>query len=142
MKKIISSISATLVVVGLTACGGIGGSDGSSSSTNSQTKKVAERDYIMIFYHYPKDICESSLEQNLEFRGTDFIVFSETVDVNCETYGKSEGETCTTLDYASFSSDAKYTCVIGMNRTNSGYSKSIHNRLFLEDMQEAVIRTF
>ena len=100
MKNItLSLVTVVLLAIGLTACGSGGGSGGGgSSSTKSKIKELSKRDYIMIFYHYPKDICDSKLERNLEFGGEDFIVFSETGDVNCETYGRTEGETCSTAD--------------------------------------------
>ena len=145
MKSVIlSSFTATLLAIGLTACGE---SSSGSSSTKYKTKDASEREHVIIFYHYPKDICESPTFINslgLGESARDAIAFSENRDVNCATYGKVENEeSCWTEDY-SFTSDAKSTCVIAMNRISSddSMSKSTNDRLFMENIQEAVIRAF
>ena len=144
MKSVIlSSFTATLLVIGLMACGG-GGS--SSSSTKSKTDEISKRKYVVIFYNYPEDVCESSSLKNglKQTGGTDIITLAENRVVSCKTYGKTnDGEECMTMDYSSYS-DNKSTCVIGLNRTSSdnSMSKSTNDRLFMEDVQEAVIRAF
>ena len=144
MKNLIlSSFIATLLAIGLTACGESSG----SSSTKYKTKDVSEREYVILFYHYPKETCESpTFINSLGLGGSvrDTIAFSENRDVTCETYGKIEdGESCITTDY-SFTSDAKSTCVIAMNRVSSDSALKPTNNdiLFMEDIKETVLKGF
>ncbi len=139
MKNIIlSSITATFLVIGLTACGG----GSSSSSTKSKTDEISKRQQIMIFYHYPKDVCNSSyLKDGLKRKGaTDIITSVVNRDVTCSSYGKTNGE-CISMDTGAY---GEPTCVIGANRiNNNGYiSKLTDNTLILENMQEVSIEAF
>jgi len=127
------------------ACGG-GGSSSNSSNDESKTNQIAQKQYVIINYHYPKDVCNSSyLKEVLESYGaTDIVTLSTTQSVTCETYGKSnDGVACAIQD---LNYEDKPTCVAGMNRasTYNSYSKSkiMDNELFLEDIQNTIISVF
>ena len=143
MKKIIlNSVIGAFFAIGLTACGGGGGS--SSSSTKSKTDEISKREYIVITYHYPKDVCKSSyLRNELKRTGaTDIVISVENGDVTCATYGKKHDyQECGTIDTGDY---GEPTCVIGTNRTSSSsyYYKLTDKTLILEDIQEAIIKAF
>jgi len=146
MKKIflkISKLSFSIAIVSLfIACGSGGGS--SSSSSESKTEKISKRQYVMISYHYPKEVCNSSvLKESLESMGFTDIVNLVTNDyVDCQSYGKSnDGRECLIQDLNYYNEP---TCVGGMNHsTRKSYKSNMTNDILsIEDIKDTMISAF
>ena len=142
MKNIISnSIISMLFVVGLTACGG---GSGNNSSHQSKTEEISKREYVWITYHYPKDVCTSSiLRGELQRIGAkDIITSVVNGDVTCATYGKNnDNDECGTMDTGYYNEP---TCVVGVNEARSGlYKLKIYDDTqILENIKEIVIEAY
>lgn len=135
-------VISSFIAIGLTACGS--SSSGSSSSTKSKTGEISKREYVIINYHYPKDVCKSSYlkEVLVSLDAKDIVALVENSHVTCATYGKqNDGNRCLTQDLGYRDEP---TCVVGVNRAtnNSHKSKMTNNILILEDIKDAVIRAF
>jgi len=144
LKNIIKLSFGLSIIFSFVACGG--SSSSNSSNNESKTNQIAQKQYVLINYHYPKDVCNSSyLKEVLESYGAiDIVTLSTNQSVTCETYGKSnDGIECGTQD---LNYENEPTCVVGMNRAsnyNSYYkSKIINNELFLDDIQNTILSVF
>jgi len=115
-KNSVTLLSALLL---LTACG----SDSNDNSSSGSSSSVGSKDAVVIFYSYPEEACRSSeLESSL--RGVDgarnITIEVASNSVTCDTYGKREGQTCMTYDYASGSQ----SCVVGYDIESGYYNKA------------------
>ncbi len=143
LKNTIKLSFSLFTIIFFVACG----DEGSSSSNDEATmNQIIQKQYVIINYHYPEDVCNSSdLKEILESYGAeDIVTLSTTQSVTCETYGKSnDGIECLTED---FNYKGEPTCIVGLNSTYN-YSfyykeKKAENRLFLEKMQNTILSAF
>ena len=137
MKKS-SSIKIGLIIsfiaIELTACGG------STSKKESKTEQISKREYIAIIYHYPKDVCTSSvLREELQRMGAkDIITSVGNRDVACEPYEKNnDNNECGTMDAGYYNEP---TCVVEVNEVRSGLYK--YDMQTLENIKETVIKAY
>jgi len=140
----IRKLSFTIAIVSLFIACGSGGGGSSSSSSESTTEKISKREHVLINYHYPKDICDSSyLKEELKSVGAkDIITLVVNKDVACENYGKvHDGRECYTQDLNYYNEP---TCVVGLNRSIQKVynSKMTSDILFLEDVKDIVVSIF
>ena len=104
-----------------TACGGGGG----SSDPVEQVDPMTLKDGVSIIYHYPAEVCTSTLLRE-ELQPSvpsisDLLIRVESNDVICATYGKTDGVNCQTQDMVLI--DPNYeqydtSCVIGFDLVN------------------------
>jgi len=114
MKKrfALNAMIGTLLL--LTGCGG----GGSSSSISDH--EMASKDVVIIFYHYPEDVClDNQLIELLKSEipeATNIITRVEDNSVICRDYGKEYGTDCMTkhmvLENSAFATIAT-SCVLG-----------------------------
>lgn len=108
----------SVLSLGLTGCGG----GGSTSVPVDPVDPMTTRDGVFIMYHYPAEVCLSDLLLN-ELKitlpeATNWLLRVESNDVNCATYGKTDGVDCATEDYVLTDPNAiQYdtSCVVGFD---------------------------
>ena len=110
-RFMLSIASSALLLVG---CGGGGNS--------TPIDPMTERDAVVIFYHYPADLCNDALKEEISVyvpEATDLLTRVEIDNVSCETYGKTNAtEECTTFDFSLIDVsliDVNTNCVVGAN---------------------------
>ena len=104
---------------------------------------MTQRDAIIVFYHYPAEVCVSDdLRNELAVQvpeAYNWLIRVEDNSVNCGTYGKTEqvGDTegCVMMDMADYDSDAlQYdtSCVVGFDLDTAAEWSTTRDDIALE----------
>jgi len=138
MFKIIYLIFGLVISTLLVGCGSGG------SSSESAVERISKRQHVIISYHYPEEVCNSSIltEQLQSIGFIDIITLVTSENVDCRSYGKSnDGRECLIQDLKHYD---KPTCVAGMNRSTGKSYKSdmISDMLLMEKIKDTIISVF
>lgn len=132
----------TASIIGLTGCGG-GGS--STSVPVESVDPMTTKDLVAIIYHYPAEVCLSdTLLAELKAaipEAINWLIRVESNNVNCATYGKTDGVDCETDDLVLTDPTAiQYdtSCVMGFDLLLAKSAKTIgDNPQWTEDISLA-----